>query len=467
VAAVPQQHLDRLNSVDAGFLHQEDGRDSHMHIGGLAVFEGPPPTEDELIEHMAGRMHLVPRFRQKLAFPPLGSGRPLWIDDPTFSLEYHFRRSALPRPGNEEQLLRLVSRVISQRLDRSKPLWEMWVVEGLADDRWCMINKAHHALVDGVGGIDVMTALVDLTPETRVVEPEPWVPAGTPGPVEQLARGAVGAVRGARELTEGALDRVRDPRRLVGNSLARAGGLAAVLRNFVTPAPATPLNAAPGPHRTFSVVRTNLADFKAVKDALGGTLNDVVLSVVSGALRTYLEELGVDVNYVRLRACVPMSVRTAAQKGGAGNQISLVVVELPTDEADPRHRHELVSSRMDGLKRGNQSVGAQTLVQMEEWMPPNMLAQASRLGFSSRLYNLLVTNVPGPQFPVYVMGRRMTDMFPIAFLAPEHRVAIAILSYDGAVSFGLLGDADALGPLDSLARAIEAALGELVGLAAA
>ena len=462
---MPQQHLDRLNSVDAGFLHQEDGRDSHMHIGGLAIYEGPPPTEDELLAHMASRMHLVTRFRQKLAYPPLGSGRPVWVDDSTFSLEYHVRRSALPRPGNEEQLLRLVSRLISQRLDRSKPLWEVWVVEGLTDDRWCMISKTHHALVDGVGGIDLMTALVDLTPEPRVVEPEPWVPAGSPGLTDYASRGARGAVEGVRELATGVLSRATDPRRLLGDSVERVGGVAEVLRNFVTPAPATPLNAAPGPHRTFSVVRTELKDFKSVKDALGGTLNDVVLTVVAGALRTYLEELGVDVNHVRLRACVPMSIRTSEQRGGAGNQISLMVAELPTDVADAGRRHELVSAHMGGLKKGRQSVGAQTLVQMEQWMPPNVLAQASRLGFSSRLYNLLVTNVPGPQFPVYMMGRQMTEVFPIAFLAPEHRVAIAILSYDGAVSFGLLGDADGLGPLDPLAKGIDVALQELLELA--
>ena len=460
-----QQHLDRLSSVDAGFLHQEDGRDSHMHIGGVGIFEGPAPSEEDLLAHVSSRLQLVPRFRQKLTSAPLGSGRPLWTDDPRFSIGYHVRRTALPRPGTEQQLMRLISRVHSQRLDRTKPLWEMWIVEGLADDRWAVLTKTHHALVDGVGGVDIMTALLDLTPESRDVEPDAWRPSSEPSFVDLVGRGVSGAVRNAREVGGKVLGRAMHPRQAAGEAVDRALGLAEVARMTVSPAPPTPLNRQPGPHRDFAVVRERVADYKTVKDALGGTLNDVVLAVVTGALRRFLDDMGTPVDTMRLRACVPMSVRTSNQSGGLGNRIVIMVAELPVDIADPVARLREVSRHMDGLKKSRQAAAAQTMIQMEQWMPPNVLAQASRLGFSSRLYNLLVTNVPGPQFPVYLLGRKMTDVFPIAFLAPEHTLAIAILSYDGSVNVGLLGDADADHDLTGLAGYLDAALKELVDIA--
>jgi WS/DGAT/MGAT family acyltransferase len=460
-----QQHLDRLSSVDAGFLHQEDGRDSHMHIGGVGIFAGPVPGEDELLEHIAGRLRLVPRFRQKLADAPLGSGRPLWVDDPRFRLAYHVRRTALPRPGTEAQLLRLIARVHSQRLDRTKPLWEMWIIEGLADDRWAVLTKTHHALVDGVGGVDIMTALLDLSPESRSIGEDDWQPHAEPSFLDLVGRGVSGALRNAREVSGNVLSRALNPRQAVGEVVDRALGLAEVGWMTLQPAPSTPLNRPPGPHRDFMVVRETVRDFKTVKDAFGGTLNDVVLAVVSGALRRFLAELGSPVDQLRLRACVPVSVRTTDQHGGAGNRIVIMVAELPVDLADPVARLRQVSEHMTGLKKSRQAVGAQTMIQMEQWMPPNVLAQATRLGFSSRLYNLLVTNVPGPQFPVYLLGREMHEVFPIAFLAPEHTLAIAILSYNGGLNIGLLGDADAAHDLAGLARYVDESLTELLDAA--
>jgi diacylglycerol O-acyltransferase len=460
-----QQHLDRLSSVDAGFLHQEDGRDSHMHIGGVGVFEGPAPDEEALLAHIAGRLKLVPRFRQKLTPAPLGSGRPLWSDDAHFRLGFHVRRTALPKPGNERQLMRLISRVHSQRLDRQKPLWEMWIVEGLADDRWAVLTKTHHALVDGVGGVDIMTALLDMSAESRDVGPDDWTPSREPSFVDLVGRGVSGAVRNLSEVGGSALDRALHPRRAAEDVVERLLGLGEVARMTLSPAPPTPLNRQPGPHRDFAVVRERVADFKAVKDALGGTLNDVVLAVVTGALRRFLDDLGSPVNAMRLRACVPMSMRSADHAGALGNQIVIMVAELPVDVADPVERLREVSRHMDGLKKSRQAVGAQTMIQMEQWMPPNVLAQASRLGFTSRLYNLLVTNVPGPQLPVYLLGRRMLEVFPIAFLAPEHTLAIAILSYDGSVNIGLLADADAEHDLTGLSHYLDAALAELLAAA--
>src|ERR1700710_1656160 len=277
-----QQHLDRLSSVDAGFLHQEDGRDSHMHIGGIGIFEGPVPDEQALLDHIGSRLKLVPRFRQKLVAAPLSSGRPMWADDGRFNLTYHVRRTALPKPGNELQLRRLISRVHSQRLDRTKPLWEMWIVEGLADDRWAVLTKTHHALVDGVGGVDIMTALLDLTPQPGEVGVEEWHAAREPSFVDLVGRGVSGPVRNAREVGGKVIGRALDPLGAVNEVVDRVLGLAEVAQMTLSPAPPTPLNRAPGPHRDFAVVRERVADFKEVKDALGGTLNDVVLACGSG-----------------------------------------------------------------------------------------------------------------------------------------------------------------------------------------
>ncbi|MDQ1635907.1 MAG: diacylglycerol O-acyltransferase / wax synthase [Frankiaceae bacterium] len=460
-----QQHLDRLSSVDAGFLHQEDGRDSHMHIGGIGIFEGPAPDEQSLLDHIGSRLKLVPRFRQKLVAAPLSSGRPMWADDVRFNLNYHVRRTALPRPGNELQLRRLISRVHSQRLDRTKPLWEMWIVEGLADDRWAVLTKTHHALVDGVGGIDIMTALLDLSPESREVGPDDWRAAREPGFVDLVGRGVSGAARNITEVGGKLLGRAFAPRQTAAEAVERVLGLADMARMTLSPAPPTPLNRTPGPHRDFAFVREPIAEAKAIKDALGGTLNDVVLAVVSGALRRFLDDLGCPVDSMRLRACVPMSVRTSEQASASGNRIVIMVAELPIDIADPVARLHQVSEHMTGLKSSRQAVAAETMIQMEQWMPPNVLAQATRLGFSSRLYNLLVTNVPGPQFPVYLLGRRMLEVFPIAFLAPEHTLAVAILSYDGSLSMGLLSDADADHDLPGLVGYIDDAVTELLDAA--
>lgn len=310
-----------------------------------------------------------------------------------------------------------------------------------------------------------MTALLDLSPEARDVGSDDWTPSRDPGFVDLVGRGVSGAARNVREVGGALLGRAFSPRRTVGEVTERALGLAEMARMTLTPAPPTPLNRTPGPHRDFAFVRGQVADYKAVKDALGGTLNDVVLAVVSGALRRFLDDLGSPVDRIRLRACVPMSVRTADQAAGSGNRIVIMVAELPIDIADPVARLREVSRHMTGLKHSRQAVAAQTMIQMEQWMPPNVLAQATRLGFSSRLYNLLVTNVPGPQFPVYLLGRRMTEVYPIAFLAPDHTLAIAILSYDGSLNIGLLADADAAHDLDALSSYVDEALAELVAAA--
>lgn len=458
-----QGHLDRLSAVDAGFLHQEDTGSAHMHIGGIAIFEGPVLDYDAVLEHIGSRLHLMPRYRQKIVTPPFQSGRPLWVDDPDFSLGYHVRQTALPAPGGEEQLLKLAARVFSERLDRTKPLWEVWLVEGLEDGRIALLSKTHHAVVDGISGIEMFTALFDLTPETTDRgAPASWHAQPTPGTVGLLAANVRDNLKQTRSLVGGAIGLAAHPLDLPNRAGAVLQGLGDVAMKFLAPAPDTPLNGAPGPHRRVAVVREQLSDFKAVKDALGGTVNDVVLTVVTGALARFLEARGVETGDLQLRGCVPVSIRPDAQRGVLGNAIIILAVPLPVGISDPVRRLARVRSSMDELKKGKQALGVHAISQLEEFAPPTLLAQASRLGMSSKLYNVMVTNVPGPQFPIYLMGHQLVEVVPLPFLAPEHRLCIAVMSYLGQVSIGLLGDYDALPDLDVLAKEIDVALEELV-----
>jgi diacylglycerol O-acyltransferase len=463
-----QQHLDRLTSIDASFLHQE-GRASHMHIGGLLIFEGPAPKFDDFLDHVRGRLHLVPRYRQKLATPPLETGRPLWVDDPDFNLEYHVRHTALPPPGTEEELFVLTSRVASQQLDRSKPLWEFWLVEGLADGRFGLISKTHHALVDGVSGVDLATVLFDVErkphrppPDTQL---QPWRPHGEPSPAELVLAGVRGAVGTTAELLTRAIAAATRP--ATSMSLVRDAleGVGEIFWAGLNPAPETPLNVKIGPHRRFAVARQQLADYKEVKDALGGTVNDVVLTVVSGALARWLRSRGVRTEGLEMRALVPVSVRAKDQKGTLGNQLTVMRGPLPVYIDDPVARLRFVRGAMDGLKESKQAVGAATLAAVNNLAPPTILAQASRLNFSTRLFNLIVTNIPGPQMPLYVLGRRLEDLFPVAFLPEDHGLAIAIMSYNGGLDYGLLGDYDAMPDIELVAAGIEESLAELLAAA--
>jgi WS/DGAT/MGAT family acyltransferase len=460
-----QQHGDRLSAVDVSFLAQE-GPSSHMHIGGVTILEGPPPPFGDLLDLLRSRLHLVPRYRHKLATPPLGTGRPLWVDDPNFDLEYHLRQTALPSPGSEEQLLNLVGRVFSQQLDRSKPLWEMYAVEGLDGGRWAMISKTHHCLIDGISGVDLATVLFDLEPVPRVVEADtPWTPQREPSGPELLLRGARGVVRTGLELSERAVRAATHPERTLTAGLEALEGVGEIAWAGLNPAPATPLNVEIGPHRRFIGVRNRLADFKLVKGAFGTTINDVVLSVVAGALRQWLWSRGVRSEGLELRALVPVSIRSADEHGQLGNRIAVVRGPLPVYISDPVARLSAVKEAMDGLKESKQALGAEAIAGVQEFAPPTILAQASRIQFSTRLFNLIVTNVPGPQLPLYVCGRELLDVFPVAFLPQRHALAVAIMSYNGAINFGLLGDLDALPDIDLVAESIASELATLVALA--
>jgi diacylglycerol O-acyltransferase / wax synthase len=460
---VAQHHLDRLSAIDASFLANE-GDASHMHVGGLTIFEGPPPSYQDFLDHIRGRLHLVPRYRQKLAFPPLETGRPVWADDPNFNLEYHVRHTALPEPGSEEQLLLMAARVFSQRLDRSKPLWETWFVEGLEDNRFALISKTHHALIDGIAGVDLATVLFDLSPVPQPPEDtgEEWQPARDPSPADLALAGLRGLVNAATQVAGSAVSALSHPERAVSGAREAVEGVGEIVWAGLNPAPDTPLNVEIGPHRRLAVVRSELQDFKRIKDALGGTVNDVVLTVVAGALRRWLHSRGVRTEGLELRGLVPVSIRSEGERGQLGNRIAAMRGPLPVYIADPVARLRFVKQAMDGLKESKQAVGAEVIASVNNFAPPTILAQASRINFSTRLFNLIVTNVPGPQFPLYVLGRELQDLFPVAFLPEKHALAVAIMSYNGKMDFGLLADYDAVPDLDMIVEGIVDSRDELL-----
>ncbi len=460
-------HLDRLTAIDASFLTNESST-SHMHVGAILIFEGPPPRYLDLVDHVRGRLSQVPRFRQRLVVPPLEAGRPLWADDVNFNLSYHIRHTALPEPGGEEELRRLAGRVFSQQLDRSKPLWELWLAQGLERDRFAILTKTHHAMVDGISGVDIGTVLFDLepVPEPAAVD-DGWVPHPSPTTAELVGRGAIDVALAPVKLAGRAVEAVRHPESAAKRLTEALEGVSEVVGAFANPAPDVPLNRPIGPHRRFLWVRSELVTFKRIKDALGGTVNDVVLASVTGALRGWLHERGVRTEGLELRALVPVSIRSEDERGNLGNRIAAMRGPLPVYVEDPVRRLRVVSEQMEGLKRSKQALGAEVISRFNDFAPPTLLAQASRINFSTRLFNLIVTNVPGPQIPLYVLGRELEEVFPVAFLPQDHALAVAIMSYNGRIGFGLLADYDSMDDADAIARGITESLAELEAAATA
>jgi diacylglycerol O-acyltransferase len=448
---------DRLSGLDASFLALERGG-AHMHVGSVLVFDGPAPSYDEFVATIDDRLHLVPRYRQKLAYPPLAQSRPVWVDDPHFNPRYHVRHTALPGPASGEQLKRLAGRIFSQQLDRSKPLWEIYLVDRVDGDGFALICKTHHALVDGISGVDIMAVLFDLDPDPPRREPPPaWTPRPEPAPAALLADAVAGYAEAPGELARAAAGTLAAPRA----TLRALGGLAGMAVQGLGSAPPSPLNVKVGPHRRFTWVEAELDRFKAIKGALGGTVNDVVLTVVTGALRALLLRRGREPEGMELKAMVPVSVRTEDQRGALGNRVSAMYAPLPVGLADPRERFAAVHASMGDLKASSQAIGAEVLTQLAGFAAPTILDQAARLQSLQRLYNLTVTNVPGPQFPLYMLGRRLRNFYPQVPITLNTALGIAIMSYDGHLDFGLLGDYDAMPDLDDLAHDLSAAIDEL------
>ena len=454
---------DRLTGLDASFLHIESDT-AHMHVAGVMLFEGSPPEHEELVEALQRKMHLVPRYRQKLAFVPFGQGRPRWVDDPHFNLDYHVRVTALPAPGSEEQLRNLAGRVFSQQLDRDKPLWEMWVVHGLeGGDRFAVLSKTHHALVDGISGVDIASVLFDVSPEPAPV-PEPprrWLPRPLPSRGQLLAEALFERTTVPAEVVRGVRAALRAPRRIAGAAVGALAGVGAMAWAGMNPAPPSPYNTSIGPHRRFTWVRASLDDVKAIKNSLGGTVNDVMLAVVTGALRRDLRRRKALEGTSELVAMVPVSVRSDEARGALGNQVAAVMAQLPVGIEDPAVRVASIATSMRRVKDSGQAVGAQVLTDLTGFAPPTIMGQASRLVVRQRFFNLVVTNVPGPQIPLYMLGRKMTEVFPMVPLAPNQALGVAIMSYNGRINFGLVGDFDAMADLDQLARDFRASIAEL------
>ncbi len=459
-------NADRLTGLDSSFLHLE--RDSaHMHVAGCMVFEGQAPTYDELVEQIGSRLHLVPRYRQRLAFVPLNQGRPVWVDDPHFNIGFHVRHTALPRPGGDDKLRRLAGRVFSQSLDRSRPLWELWLVEGLSDDRFAILSKTHHALVDGVSGVDIATVLFDASPDPMpVAGPDhEWIPRPLPTDAQLLADALLERATVPAEIARGVRATLRGPRHVAGRLGEAVGGVGAMARAGLQMAPSSPFNVRIGPHRRFTWVNGDLNQFKAVKNALGGTVNDVVLAAVAGALGRYLRMHGEPTEDLILKAMVPVSVRADVERGALGNRVAAMWAPLPVGLGDPVQRLLTIGKAMDGIKESGQAVGAQVLTELSGFAPPTIMAQAARLQARQRLFNLVVTNVPGPQFPLYMLGRELEAMYPMVPLAENQALGIAIMSYNGQLNFGLNADYDALTDLEALADELRASIEELVAVA--
>jgi diacylglycerol O-acyltransferase len=464
--------IDRISSTDAGFLHQEDPS-AHMHIGGLTIFRGPTPEPAQMLDRVRSRLHLIPRYRQRLQRTPPGAGRPAWVDDPNFNVEFHIHQLALPAPGGMNELLALTGHVMSLGLDRSKALWELWVVGGLAPEAgdsepcFAVISKTHHTLIDGLGGIDIAQAILDqpdgFEPATTAAL-RPWHPHPEPSTAELLldqARTTAGAV-----LDSGLnlLDALRNPREAALRLLETASGLGEVAWAVVNPAPETVLNLPIGPYRRYSVLSQPLADYQAIKDRFGGTINDVFLAAVTGGLAHLLDSRGLQTAGVEYSALVPISVRREGEHGAIGNRLTVLRAPLPIYATNPLTRLQTVISEMRTLKASRFPAGALTVSVLSDAAPAAVVAQTSRLQFSSHLFNLLVTNVPGPQHELRLLGRPALHAFPLPFLAKHQALAIAIISYNGRVELGLLGDYDALPDLDVIGEGIELALRQMLAL---
>jgi len=464
---------DRLSPLDASFLHVEDDV-SHMHIGSVAVFEGPQPPFADLVDMVESKLDLVPRYRQRVRFVPLELGRPVWVDDEHFNLEYHLRHTALPKPGGETELRRLVGRVMSQQLDRARPLWEIWVVEGLEDGRWAMVAKTHHALVDGVSGTDLLAVIMDQSANAeRPARLREWTPQPAPSSLQLMADSLENVVRSPYEQMRALRAQTRMVRRVLAYAMEVVGGLVA-LGGLVRPTPISSLNGPLGPHRRYAWASTSVEDIKRVRKAFGGTFNDVVLASITNGFRELLLSRDEDVERV-VRTLVPVSVRPRDASGKAigdgtfENRVSAMFAELPVDVEDPVLRLELISEQMKDLKESRQAVAGEALTSMSGFAPPMLLALGMRLATraAQRNVNTVTTNVPGPQYPLYAAGRRMLETFPYVPLGGHVRVGVAIFSYNGALTYGVTGDYDTAADIEVLCAGIEAAMAELVEVAGA
>jgi diacylglycerol O-acyltransferase / wax synthase len=463
--------MERMSSTDAGFFYAE-GANTPMHVGSVSVFEGPAPSYGDVVRLLLGKLPQVPRYRQRVRPVPFDLGRPLWVDDEHFQILYHVRHTAVPRPGGAEQLRNLAGRVLGQRLDMTKPLWEVWLVEGLEGDRWALISKVHHCMVDGIAGTDLMQLIFDVEPDAEHPEPRPWTAQREPSTLEVLAAGISDALgqpalhlqRLAHELDK--LDPGSAPRVLVDRVKLFTGSAPRMARQMLRPV-ARSLNGPIGPHRRWAWAETSIGEIKQVRRALGGTVNDVVLTAITRGFRDLLAGRGELTDGLVVRTMVPVSVRRADERGSLNNQVSAVFVDLPVGEPDARERLALIRAQMEEHKRVLSAVDARSIIAMGDFVAPTLLALGTRAAVRTSQWftQAVTTNVPGPPVPLYVLGRRMRALYAYVPIASGLRVSIGIYSYAGDVTFGINADFDAFPDLEVLASGIAAGMTELLDLA--
>lgn len=470
---MPRYAYDRLTALDNSFLVLEKPT-AYMHVASTMVFEAGPLRRpdggidaDAIRERVAAQLHRIPRYRQKLAWIPF-ENHAVWVDDDRFQIEYHVRHTSLPRPGTDEQLKRLSARIMQQHLDRERPLWEIWIIEGLEKDRFALVSKVHHCMVDGVSGVDLMKVLMSVSPETPpLVDPPRFVPRPAPSSIELMrhewmrrAGLPLTALRDLRHLLREAEETRRE---LLSRLRAAAETLGASLRS----ASPTPLNRPIGPHRRFDWMGMDLAEVKSVRKALGGSLNDVVLTIVTGAVRRFLDRRGIRPHGLDFRVMAPVSVRGQDESGALGNRVSAWIVPLPLGEDDPCEQLRLIAAHTAELKASKSAVAAEILTQVAEWTPSQLLALGARNATRLLPFNVVVTNVPGPQIPMYMVGARMTEMYPYVPLVDNLGLGIALLSYCGRIHWGFNGDWDVVPDLDRFVADTHEALAELLRAARA
>jgi len=453
--------MDWMSPMDASFLHLE-GPMNPMHVGGVSIFEGPVPPFERLEEMVAGKLGLVPRYRQKVRFVPLGLGRPVWVDDPHFNLSYHLRHTALPAPGSNDQLRRTAARIFAQHLDRGKPLWEIWAIEGLSESRWALLSKVHHCMVDGVAATDLMSVMFEGDAAPPLVAGA-WEPAPEPSGTELVLRTLTHRTFNPSEQLRSVRAAARAPRASLVQARDLLRGMTSSA-SVVRPVGGSSLTGSIGPHRTWSCAHVRLSDVKSVRAALGGTVNDVVLTIVSGGLRDLLEARGEPIADRTIRALVPVSVRRPGEQGVYNNRVSAMFADLPVGVADPAARLEAVRAQMDGLKESKQAVAGDALTSLSGFAPPMLLALGTRLAARAPSLGVQtgVTNVPGPQQPLQTLGRRLLESFPFVPLIGHVRISIAIFSYDGGLYFGVTGDYDSSRDIDVLTTGVEQSMAELL-----
>ena len=460
---------ERLSAADVSFLHLE-GPTTPQHVGGLTVFRAPADGFDyeRLIRLLEERISLVPRYRQKLRTVPGRLGGPVWVDDVEFDITYHVRRSALPRPGTEQALLDFSARILSRLLDRDRPLWEMYLVEGLSDSRFAVITKTHQAMVDTAGAIDIEQVLLDASPHPRRTVGAVWMPQPEPGRgrlvLDALRDAAASPIHSACEFARVG---VRDGRAATRWAGTVAGAAASAARHRRP----SPFFARPGQQRRIAVARTGLDDLRRVRQAQGGTVNDVALATVAGALRLWLTGRGIALRpNETVRAMVPVSVGSRDPRDLdrlVGGEVSALLVDLPVGEPDPLRRLAQIRYAMGVHGSSGRSVRADALAALSGFAPPTLHALGSRAahGLTRRMFSLVVTNVPGPQVPMYAAGARMLEMFPVLPLAAGQALSVGITSYDGALYFGINADRDAVPDVGALAAHVAESLAELVAAA--